>query len=116
MRRDHLDADIGVLPPSVSVPRGHPAAAHGARGAEAFAATSARAVTTIPVPRIHYLARCIHLLGERPLAELFIDLAAGEDLHGSLERYARLAPVADLIREFGGDRLTTPRAVSGGRR
>jgi hypothetical protein len=70
-------------------------------------------VTTIPVPRIHYLARRIHLLGERPLAELFIELAAGDDLHGVLERYARLAPAADFIRALGGDRLTAPRAVSG---
>jgi hypothetical protein len=70
-------------------------------------------VSTIPVPRIRYLARRIHLLGERPLAELFIELAAGGDLHGVLERYARLAPAADFIRAFGGDRLTAPRALSG---
>jgi hypothetical protein len=76
----------------------------------------ALAVTTIPMPRVHYLTRRIHLLGERPLAELFIELAAGSDLHGVLERYARLAPAADFIRALGGDRLTTPRAVSGGRR
>jgi hypothetical protein len=38
------------------------------------------------------------------------------DLHSVLERYARLAPAADFIRALGGDRLTTPRAVSGGRR
>jgi hypothetical protein len=74
------------------------------------------AVTTIPVPRIHYLARRIHLLGERPLAELFIELAAGRGLHGVLERYARLAPAADFIRAFGGDRLAGPRAVDGERR
>jgi hypothetical protein len=58
----------------------------------------ALAVTTVPVPRIYYLARRIHLLGERPLAELFIELAAGDDLHGVLERYGRLAPAADFIR------------------
>jgi hypothetical protein len=72
-----------------------------------------RLVAIIPVPRIHYLARRILLLGERPLAELFIELAAGRALHGVLERYARLAPFADFIREFGGDRLPTPRAVNG---
>jgi hypothetical protein len=33
----------------------------------------APAVTTIPVPRIHYPTRRIHLLGARPLAELFIE-------------------------------------------
>jgi hypothetical protein len=73
-------------------------------------------VTTIPVPRIHYLARRIHLLGERPLAELFIELAAGDDLHGVLERYARLAPPANFIRALGGDRLPAPRAVKRERR
>jgi hypothetical protein len=110
------------------------AAATEARGAQTFAVTSAPAattpiragdlgkfygalpVTTIPVPRIHYLARRIHLLGERPLAELFIELAAGDDLHGVLERYARLAPAADFIRALGGDRLPAPRAVNGERR
>jgi hypothetical protein len=73
-------------------------------------------MTAIPLPRIRYLARHIHLLGERPLAELFIELDAGGDLHGVLERYARLAPAADFIRAIGGDRLTMPRVVSGGRR
>jgi hypothetical protein len=101
------------------------AAAHEARGAQTCAVTSAvglgkinaaLAVTTIPVPRVHYLARRIHLLGERPLAELFIELAASGDLHGVLERYARLAPAADFIRALGGDRLPAPRAVSGERR
>ena len=99
------------------------AAAHQARGAQSFAVSSAvglgkgaPAVTTIPVPRLHYLARCIHLLGERPLAELFIELAAGRGLHGVLERYARLAPAADFIRALGGDRLAAPRAVKGERR
>jgi hypothetical protein len=109
MHRDHLDAGIAVLPARLSVLRDYPAEA---RGAQAFAVTPARAVTPIPVPRIRYLARCIHLLGERPLAELFIELAAGDDLHGVLERYARLAPMADFIRVLGGDRLRGPRAVS----
>jgi hypothetical protein len=76
----------------------------------------ALAVTTIPVARIRYLAQRIHLLGERPLAELLIELAAGDDLHGVLERYARLAPRADFIRELGGDRLAAPRVVSEERR
>ena len=101
------------------------AAAHEALGAQTSAVSSAAglgkvngapAVTTIPVPRIHYLARRIHLLGERPLAELFIELAAGRGLHGVLERYARLAPAADFIRALGGDRLPAPRAVNGERR
>jgi hypothetical protein len=67
--------------------------------------------TTIPVPRIHYLAPRVHLLAERPLAELFIELAAGAGLHGVLERYVRLAPAADFIRALGGDRLPAPLAV-----
>ena len=70
-------------------------------------------MTTIPMPRIKYLARRIHSLGERPLAELFIELAAGGDLHAVLEDYARLAPAADFIRALGGDRLTAPHAVTG---
>ena len=60
------------------------AAAHEARGVQTFAVTSAPAatpfpvawaqiterVTTIPAPRIHYLARRIHLFSERCLAGL----------------------------------------------
>jgi hypothetical protein len=105
----------------------HNAAESKARGALTFAASSAAAATPIlvggaqagapiPVPRIHYIARRIHSLGERPLAELFIELAARGDLHGVLERYARLPPAADFIRAHGGDRLTSPRAARGGRR
>jgi hypothetical protein len=90
--------------------------AEDASGAQALAVTSAQTMTTIPVPRIHYLARRIHLLGERPLAELFTELAAGDDLHGVLERYARLAPAADFIRALNGDRLPIPRSVNGERR
>jgi len=72
-------------------------------------------VTTIPVPRIQYLARRVHLLGERCLAELFIELDASANLHSALERYTRIAPLAGFIRALGGDRLAAPRAVSGGR-
>ena len=98
------------------------AAAQEALGAQTSAVSSAAglgkasAVSTIPLPRVHYLARRIHLLGERPLAELFIELATGDDLHGVLERYARLAPAADLIGALGGDRLPAPRAIKGERR
>ena len=101
------------------------AAAREARDAETFAVSSAsglgkvnraRTVTTIPVERIHYLAQRIHSLGERPLAELIIELAAGGSLHGVLERYAQLAPLADFIRAFGGEQLPGPRVVSGERR
>jgi hypothetical protein len=93
------------------------AAAQEALGAHTSAVSSAAglgkasAVSIIPLPR-----RRIHLLGERPLAELFIGLATGDDLHGVLERYARLAPAADLIGALGGDRLPAPRAIKGERR
>jgi hypothetical protein len=62
----------------------------------------------IPLARIRYLVRQIHVLGERPLAELFIELDRGADLHSSLERYARLS--AEFIRQWG-DRLPSPRVV-----
>jgi hypothetical protein len=115
-------ADEPSVAGAVADPGRREAAAHEARGAQTFGVSSAfglgkvnRAltVTTIPVERIHYLARRIHLLGERPLAELFIELATGRGLHGVLERYARLAPAADFIRALGGDRLPAPRAVNG---
>jgi hypothetical protein len=121
MHPDHLDADIEALPARVYLLRD--CAAHEARCAQPVSSAAGLdkfnggpAVTTIPVPRIHYLARRIHLLGERPLAELFIELAAGDDLHGVLERYARLAPATDFIRALGGDRLPAPRAIKGERR
>jgi hypothetical protein len=63
---------------------------------------------------IHYLARRIHLYGERCLVELFIELDADANLHSALERYARIAPLAGFVRALGGDRLAGPRAVSGG--
>ena len=118
---NHTNTNTGVGTDA----RRRKAAAREALGGQTSAVSSAvglvkingaSAVTTIPVPRIHYLARRIHLLGERPLAELFIELAAGDDLHGVLERYARLAPAADFIRALGGDRLPAPRAVNGERR
>ena len=76
----------------------------------------APAITTIPVPRIHYLARRIHLVGERPLAELFIQLETGGDLHGMLEEYASFARLVDFIRALRCNRLTMPRPINGGRR
>jgi hypothetical protein len=65
----------------------------------------------LPRSRINFLAEHIHQLGERPLAELFLELDRGADLHGALERYARLSPLADFIRAFDGDRLPAPRVV-----
>ena len=46
---------------------------------------------SVPAPRLQHLVRQIHALGERPLFELFRELERGADLHGALERYARLA-------------------------
>jgi hypothetical protein len=53
--------------------------------------------------RLACLARKIHRLGERPLFELFVELAAGALLVKRLEVYARLDP--DFIAALGGDRL-----------
>jgi hypothetical protein len=59
-----------------------------------------------------HLARQIHALGERPLFELFRELKRGADLHDTLERYARLSPLAEFIAALGGDRLAKPRIVA----
>jgi hypothetical protein len=69
----------------------------------------------IPLPRIQYLARRIHQLGERPLFELLKELDAGGNLPSVLERYARIAPLADFISSLDGDRLAAPLLVTGGR-
>jgi hypothetical protein len=61
--------------------------------------------------RLRLLARRIHRLGERPLFELFRELDDGTDLSSTLEAYAKLP--ADLIREYGGDRLPAIRIVGG---
>jgi hypothetical protein len=120
-----LSPDEPSIAAAIADPGRRKATTHEARGAQTCAVSSAvglgktdtpLAATTIPVARAHYFARRIHLLGERPLAELFIELAAGGDLHGVLEAYARLAPAADFIRALGGDRLTALRAVSEGQR
>jgi hypothetical protein len=72
-------------------------------------------MTPVPRARLRRLARQIHPLGERPLAELFIQLAEGAPLLATLERYARLEALGDFIRANGGDRLTRLRSVRGGR-
>jgi len=67
-----------------------------------------------PRERLAYLARKIHRLGERPLLELFVELAAGAPLHERLERHAELP--ADFIAANDGDRLSSsPRSIRGGR-
>jgi hypothetical protein len=65
-----------------------------------------------PAPRLQHLARQIHGLGERPLYELFRELERGADLHDTLERYARLSPLAEFIAALGGDRFAKPRVLS----
>lgn len=70
---------------------------------------------SVPRERITYLAQAIHRLGPRPLAELFIELAAGAPLIPRLEAYASLEPYADFIAALGGDRLPQPRLVPGRR-
>lgn len=64
--------------------------------------------------RLAFLARRVHALGERPLLELLRELERGAELHSTLERYGGLP--ADFIAEWGGHRLPTPRAITGGRR
>jgi hypothetical protein len=57
-------------------------------------------------PRLRNLAQRIHCLGDRPLFELFAELAAGADLFDTLERYARLDPF--IVAALGGDLLPPP--------
>ena len=66
-----------------------------------------------PRERLAYLARKIHRLGERPLFELFVELAAGAPLVKRLEVYAR--PDPDFVAALGGDRLPPLRSVTGER-
>lgn len=56
--------------------------------------------------------RRIHSLGERPLFELLVELEAGAPLAQTLERYARISPLAGFIADHGGDRLPRARAVA----
>ena len=70
---------------------------------------------SVPAPRLQHLVRQIHALGERPLYELFLELERGADLHNTLERYARLSPLAEFIAALGGDRFAKPFVVRGGR-
>jgi hypothetical protein len=69
----------------------------------------------IPHERLAYLARKIYPLGERPLYELLVELAAGRELGPVLESYARIAPLADFIAALDGDRLPPPKIVAGRR-
>jgi hypothetical protein len=69
-------------------------------------------------PRLRHLAARIHELGERPLYELFLELERGTDLHNTLERYARLSPLAEFIaaRRNRGRPLTALSAIRVGER
>lgn len=65
---------------------------------------------TSPIPRsrVLLLAARIHALGQRPLAELFIELLDGADVHDAMERYAQLYELRDFISSLGGDHLPAP--------
>jgi hypothetical protein len=67
----------------------------------------------IDATRVRFLATRICGLGERPLYELLRELDRGADLTAVLERYARLALVADVIHAHDGDYLQPPRVVMG---
>jgi hypothetical protein len=64
-------------------------------------------------PRLRHLAGRIHTLGPGPLAEMLIELSAGE-LMPTLEAYSRLYPLGEVIAAFGSDRLPQPRIVATG--
>jgi hypothetical protein len=66
-------------------------------------------------PRLQRLAAQIHTLGPRPLFELLLELDAGAELRPTLERYARLAPLAGFIAANHGDRLASALRAVGGR-
>jgi hypothetical protein len=63
--------------------------------------------------RLRHLARVVHLLGERPLFELFLELDRGADLRDAPERFARVASLTGFIAECGADRLPQLRVVGG---
>jgi hypothetical protein len=65
--------------------------------------------------RLRYLAGKIHKLGPRPLFELLCELASGAELMFVLERYARIAPLAEFISNLGGDQLPARARLVGGR-
>lgn len=69
----------------------------------------------LPDARLRLLAARVHALGERPLFELFRELADGADLPSRLEVYARMD--AATIATLGGRDLPEPlRVATEGRR
>jgi hypothetical protein len=71
-------------------------------------------VLTPDTARIRYLARHLHSLGPRPLAEYLAEIIAGADPLARLERYCELDP--DLVHRLGADRMPPTHRVVGGRR
>ena len=65
----------------------------------------------LPRERLRRLAGEIHGLGPRPLLELLLELQDGAPLADALERYARIAPLADFIEARGGRELEHARLV-----
>jgi hypothetical protein len=62
---------------------------------------------------VQHLALRLHALGPVALCYFLEEIARGRDLVTALEDYARLVPLADLIREYA----VTPSlfAIDGGR-
>jgi hypothetical protein len=83
-----------------------PALAENARQAQ-----SRNRLPSLPRERLRLLAHRIHILGERPLFELLVELNDGKPFIERVEAYARLAPLVGFIRALDGDTLPPPRIV-----
>jgi hypothetical protein len=68
-----------------------------------------------PLPRLRRLAAELHSLGERPLFEFLLEVSQGADPWERLERYAKLAPLAEFIAVHDGDRLPPAARIVGSR-
>lgn len=69
--------------------------------------------SAIDANRVRFLGTRVRGLGERPLYELLREVDPGAELIAMLERYARLAPVAQVIHAHDGEHLQPPRVVRG---
>jgi hypothetical protein len=67
----------------------------------------------LPNERLAHFARQIHVLGPRPLYELFVELAVGKPLLETLERYAALETLSGFIRSNNGSSLPPLRPIGG---
>jgi hypothetical protein len=64
--------------------------------------------------RFRHLARRIHVLGPAALSYFLADLAAGKPFLATLEDYAALEPLADLVAAYATE--PRPFCLAGGRR